>query len=230
MTPPTLVVWPARYVAFARPARAGAPRGWVCLSGGTRGAEPPVGALVVPGGGQRGSDPSVRMPDLLWQAVELGEMLLAVAHLRYPSLGVDAEDLGEIRRGDRHAVQVEFLDGRDDAHGRLDALHLAVLELQQPQQRTEVVAIAGPQEVTVVRIALEPVDVGKDRLHGGCADDAEPVLRVCALGVGHERAHRHRVVPQLTVHSLGRERCLRAKRESVVDALGEISDRADQRL
>ena len=37
---------------------------------------------AVPGGVERRGDPSVRLPDLLWQAVELGEMMLAEARTK----------------------------------------------------------------------------------------------------------------------------------------------------
>ena len=46
----------------------------------------------------------------------------------------------------------------------------AVLQLYQPEQRAQVVPVARPAEVTVVRVALEPVDMGEDRfLRSGTA-------------------------------------------------------------
>ena len=52
--------------------------------------------------------------------------------------------------------------------------------------------------MAVVGVALEPVDV-REELVGDLADDLQPLRRVRALGVGHERAHRHRVVAELAV-------------------------------
>ena len=99
---------------------------------------------------------------------------------------------------------------------------LAVAQLQQPQQGAQVVAVAGPQEVAVLRVALEPVDVGEDRLVLRRAHDVEVVLGVVALAVGHEGPVGHRVVAQLALDPLGRERGLGAQRQPVVHALGEV--------
>lgn len=104
---------------------------------------------------ERLGDSSVRLPDGLRQSAEQLEVLLAVGHLLPPAVGVDRQDALEIDGRDVHAVQVEFTLGRDDADRGLSSAHLSVAQLQQPQQRAQVVAVARPQEVTVVRIALE---------------------------------------------------------------------------
>ncbi len=107
---------------------------------------------------------------------------------------------------------------------------LAIPQPHEPQQRTQVVAVAGPQEAAVLRVALEPVDVGEDRLVGGGADDLQPVRGVGALRVGHERAHRHGVVAQDALGALGGEGGLGAEGQAVVDALCEAGDGADKRF
>ncbi len=58
----------------------------------------------------------------------------------------------------------------------------------------------------------------------------EPVRGVVGLGVGHERTHRHRVVAQHALQAVGRGGRLGAQGEPVVHALGDVVDRADQRL
>ena len=139
----------------------------------------------------------MRLPDLFGHVVELLEVLLAEPHLLAPALVVDRQDRLEVLGRDVDAVEVELLGGRDDADRGLAPRDLAGLELQEPQQRPQVVAVAGPQVVAVARIALEPVDVGEDRQVLGRPDDVELVLRVVTLGVRHEGADRHRVVAQL---------------------------------
>ena len=134
-----------------------------------------MGLASVRFGGERRGDAPVGSPDLLGQAVELREMTLAMSHLLSPAHGVDAEDLLEVFRANVDAMEVEFCPGRDDADRRRIAADFAVLELQQPEQRTEIVPVARPQEMTIVRVALEPVDVREDRHRGGGADDGEPV-------------------------------------------------------
>ena len=108
---------------------------------------------------QRRGHPSVRLPDLLGEPLELGQVLLAVGHLLLPARDVDGEDRLQVLGRDVDALEVELVLGRDDAHRSLAALHLAVLSSQQPQQRAQVVAVARPQEVPVLGVALEPVDV-----------------------------------------------------------------------
>src|SRR5215831_5570822 len=119
--------------------RAGRPGGSVC---------------VVEGGG----DAVVGLPDLLGQAGELFQVPLAVLHHLLPPRRVDGEERFEVFRGGGEAVEVELVLFRDDADRRVPAADLAVLEPQQPQQRPQVVAVAGPQVVPVPGVALEPVD------------------------------------------------------------------------
>ena len=145
------------------------------------------------------------------------------------SLSIDRIRL-EVLGRDVDALEVELLLGRDDADGRTPSLDLAVLELEQPEQRPQVVAVARPEEVAVLGVALEPVDVREDRLVLRRPDDVEVVACVVALAVGHERPVGHRVVAEDALLALGGRRRLRAQREAVVHALGEVGDRADQRL
>jgi hypothetical protein len=64
-----------------------------------------------------------------------------------------------------------------------------------------------------------------------CRRCLEPVSGVRALGVGHERPHRHRVVAQLALDlpSAANGR-LGTQGQAVVHALGQVGDGADQRL
>src|SRR5207247_7843027 len=108
----------------------------------------PRSVRVVEGRG----DAAVRLPDLLGQAGELLQVLLVVLHLVLPPWRVDREDRLELlRRGD-DAVEVEFAGCRDDPDRRLPAADLALLEPQQPQQRPQVVVVAGPQVVPVLGV------------------------------------------------------------------------------
>src|SRR6266516_2717142 len=95
---------------------------------------------VVEGGG----DAAVGLPDLLGQAGELLQVLLAVLHLLLPPRCVDGEDRLEFVRRGGEAVEVELVFCRDDADRRVPAADLALFEPQQPQQRPQVVAVAGP--------------------------------------------------------------------------------------
>src|SRR5215207_11513299 len=101
----------------------------------------------------------MRLPYLLRQPFELLEVLLAEAHLLAPAFDVDREDRLEILGRDVDAFEVKLVGGRDDPDRRLPTRDLALLELHEPQQRSEVVAVARPQEVPVLGVALEPVDV-----------------------------------------------------------------------
>ena len=76
------------------------------------------------------SDAAVRLPDLLGQAAELGEVLLAVCDLLPPPRDVDGEQPPEIGGRDVTALEVELLDGGDNADRRLRPGRLAVLQLQ----------------------------------------------------------------------------------------------------
>src|SRR6185369_9678084 len=62
-----------------------------------------------------GGDAAVRFPDLLRQAVELGQVLLAVCDLLPPPADVDGEQPLEISGCDVAALEVELLDGGQDA-------------------------------------------------------------------------------------------------------------------
>src|SRR5690349_17960902 len=88
----------------------------------------------------------VGLPDLLGEPVELLEVTLAEADLLAPALHVDVEQAVEVLQGSLEPVEVELVLGRDDADRGLAPGDLAVLELEQPEQRTQVVAVAGPQE------------------------------------------------------------------------------------
>src|SRR5260370_26940651 len=175
----------------------------------TRRAEPHAVRAAAPWRSVRAvesrGDAPVRLPDLLGQAGELLQVLLAVRDLLPPPRRVDRQDRLELlwRGGD--AVEVELVLGRDDPDRRLPAADLTLLEPQQPQQRPQVVAVAGPQVVPIPGVAPEPVDMGEDRLARRRADDLQPVRGVRALGIGHERAHRHRVVPHQPFDTLGVE-------------------------
>lgn len=48
----------------------------------------------------------------------------------------------------------------------------------------------------------------------------QPVGRIVPFGVGHEGAHRHRIVTQHALLALGRESSLGAQGQAVVNALG----------
>src|SRR5690606_28744726 len=176
-----------------------------------------------------GGDAAVRLPDLLGQAVELLEVLLAEADLLLPARHVDAEHGVEVVGADLQTLEEQLLLGGQDPDRRTPTLDLAGAVLHQPHERAQVLAVAGPQEAAVVTL-LEPVDVGEDRLVLRSPDDLEPVRGVRALGVGHERPHRHRVVAQLAVETVGGEGGLRAEGEAVVHALCDVVDGADQRL
>ena len=76
-------------------------------------------------------DPTMRRPDLIGQAVELGQVLLTVRHLAAPPFGVDGQDLVEVL-GDLDAVEVQLFLRREDAHRRVTAGDLAALELHEP--------------------------------------------------------------------------------------------------
>jgi hypothetical protein len=89
-------------------------------------------------------DAAVSLPDLLGQAGELFQVLLAVLHLLLPPRRVDREDRLEVLRRGGDAVEVEFAGCRDDPDRRLPAADLAVGEPQQPQQRPQVVTVTGP--------------------------------------------------------------------------------------
>jgi hypothetical protein len=56
----------------------------------------------------------VRVPDLLGQPVELGEVLFATHDLLAPSFDVDREDLVEVLGGDLDPVEVELVADGDD--------------------------------------------------------------------------------------------------------------------
>jgi hypothetical protein len=73
-------------------------------------------------------DAAVRLPDLLGQAVELGEVLLAVV-ISCRHRGVDDGQPPEIGGRDVTAFEVELLDGGEDADRRLRPGRLAVLQL-----------------------------------------------------------------------------------------------------
>src|SRR5438034_11103041 len=128
-------------------------------------------------------DAAVRLPDLLGEAGELLQVLLAVSHLLLPPRRVDREDRLELGRRGGDAVEVELVGCRDDPDRRLPAADLALLEPQQPQQRPQVVAVAAPQVVPVLGVALEPVDMCEDWLARRRADDLQPVRGVGALGI-----------------------------------------------
>ena len=114
---------------------------------------------------------------------ELGQVLLAVCDLLPPPADVDGEQPLEISGCDVAALEVEFLDGGQDADRCLRPGDLAVLQLYQPEQRAQVVPVARPAEVTVVRVALEPVDMGEDRFLRSGTDDLQPLRRVRTLGI-----------------------------------------------
>ena len=77
-----------------------------------------------------GSDAAMRLPDFLGQAAELGEVLLAVCDLLPPPRDVDGEQLLEICGRDVTALEVELLDGGENANRRLRPGRLAILQLQ----------------------------------------------------------------------------------------------------
>ena len=64
-------------------------------------------------------------PDLVGHPVELGEVLLAEAHLLLPAGLVDRQDPVEVLGRDVDALEVELLLGRDDADRRTPSLDLA---------------------------------------------------------------------------------------------------------
>ena len=105
------------------------------------------------------------------------------------------------------------------------------LNWHQPEQgRTGFSAGSQPQEVTVLGIALEPVDVREDRLgvwrHRRCRASAGRK----ALGARHEGPHGHRVVAQLALDAFGGTGRLRAEGEPVMTPSARSVIRADQRL
>src|ERR1700722_19915136 len=101
--------------------------------------------LVVEVGGYS----AVSGPDLFREVGELLEVGLAEAHLLLPAGGVDGEQGVQVPWVDVEAVRVELALGREDADRGLDPLDFAVLELHEPDQGAEVVAVAGPEEVAV---------------------------------------------------------------------------------
>src|ERR1700757_3578799 len=107
---------------------------------------------------------AVGHPDLLREVGELLQVLLAEADLLLPPVDVDGEQLVEVSGVDLKAVGVELVLSRQDADRRLDPFHLAVAQLHQPQQGAQVVTVAGPEEVAVFGVTLEPVDVRENRL------------------------------------------------------------------
>src|SRR5690606_22585734 len=99
---------------------------------------------------QGGLHTVVGLPDLLGHVRELLEVLGAVTDLLLPAGVVDAQDGVEVVRVDLEALEVELLLLREDADRGLHTFDLAVLELHEPEQRAQVVAVAGPQEATVL--------------------------------------------------------------------------------
>src|SRR5262249_13877805 len=88
-------------------------------------------------------DAAVSLPDVLGQAGELLQVLLAVLHLLLPPRRVDREDRLELIWRGVDAVEVELVPCRDNPDRRLPAADLAFLEPQQPDQRPQVVAVTG---------------------------------------------------------------------------------------
>src|SRR5688500_15274916 len=96
-----------------------------CAAGSASGDEPAAHARSG-FGVERGGDPAMRLPDLLRQPRELGEVLLAIAHLLPPAGDVDAEDPVEVLGAHVDALQLELLLGRHDPDGGRGAGDLAV--------------------------------------------------------------------------------------------------------
>jgi hypothetical protein len=63
-------------------------------------------------------DAAVRLPDLLGQASELLQVLLAMLHLLLPPRRVDRQDRPELLRSGGDAVEVELVLRRDDPDRR----------------------------------------------------------------------------------------------------------------
>ena len=177
----------------------------------------------------------MRLPDALRQSLETGQVLGTGVHLLEPQIAIDRENRLEIVAVAGETGEVQFVDLRDQADRRLGSLDLSVLVVEQPEQRTQVFAVSGPH-VAAVPASLEPVDVREHRQCTvaahllGLIEDVQPVLRVAALRVGHERAHGHGVVAQLSGLAFRGRGGLRAEGESVVDPFRGIAEGADQRL
>ena len=95
----------------------------------------------------------MRFPDRIGQAVELGQVLLTVRRLAAPPFGVDRRILSRSSGVMSTPSTVSSSLREKNAHSRLAAGDLAVLELHEPQQRPQVLAVSGPEVAAPVQWA-----------------------------------------------------------------------------